>query len=235
MAACLMAEGESVLTNVPDIADVPVMADILRGLGADVDLDVDSATCIIRVTEPEWHAPRDMVTRIRASISTLGPLVARTRRARIALPGGDRIGKRGIDMHLAGLEAMGAVVVDDGDEIEVDARDLHGAQITLDFPSVGATENLLMAAVLADGPTIIDNAAREPEIQDLCRMLVSMGARIEGIGSPTLEIDGVERLRPASWRTCPDRIEAGTFAMMAAVTGGDLLLEGVRPAELTCR
>jgi UDP-N-acetylglucosamine 1-carboxyvinyltransferase len=232
MAACLMAEGESVLTNVPDIADVPVMADILRGLGADVDLDVDSATCIIRVTEPEWHAPRDMVTRIRASISTLGPLVARTRRARIALPGGDRIGKRGIDMHLAGLEAMGAVVVDDGDEIEVDARDLHGAQITLDFPSVGATENLLMAAVLADGPTIIDNAAREPEIQDLSRMLVSMGARIEGIGSPTLEIDGVERLRPASWRTCPDRIEAGTFAMMAAVTGGDLLLEGVRPTEL---
>jgi UDP-N-acetylglucosamine 1-carboxyvinyltransferase len=232
MAATLLAEGESVITNVPHIADVPVMADILRGLGADVELDVESETFIARVDEPDWHAPRDMVTRIRASISTLGPLVGRTRRARIAMPGGDRIGKRGIEMHLDGLAAMGATIREDGDEIDIDAHDLHGAQITLDFPSVGATENLLMAAVLADGPTIIDNAAREPEIQDLCRMLVSMGASIEGIGAPTLEIEGVESLRPASWRTCPDRIEAGTFAMAAALTGGDLLLEHVRPADL---
>jgi UDP-N-acetylglucosamine 1-carboxyvinyltransferase len=231
MAACLLADGESRLTNVPMIADVPVMADILRGLGAQVDL-ADEA-CVIRVhEEPDWHAPPDAVTRIRASISTLGPLVGRVRRARIALPGGDKIGARNIDMHLRGLQDMGATVVEEGDEIEVVAPELHGAQVTLDFPSVGATENLLMAAVVADGPTIIDNAAREPEIQDLCRMLVSMGAMIEGIGSPTLEIDGVERLRPADWRTCPDRIEAGTFAMAAAVTGGDVLLENVRATDL---
>ena len=233
MAACLMAEGESVLTNVPHIADVPVMADILRGLGAHVDLDIESETCIIRVDdEPDWHAPADAVTRIRASISTLGPLVARVGRARLALPGGDRIGARSIDMHLRGLSDMGATIHERPDHVEVVGPDLHGAFITLEFPSVGATENLLMAATLADGTSVIENAAREPEIQDLCRMLVEMGARIDGIGSPTLEIEGVDRLEPVAWRTCPDRIEAGTFAMAAAVTGGDVLLENVRPGEL---
>ena len=230
MPACLMAEGESVITNVPQIADVPVMADILRGVGADVHIDEE--TVVIRIGEPDWHPPADAVSGIRASTATLGPLVARCRRARLALPGGDKIGARPIDMHLSGLEAMGATVIQDGDEIEVRAEDLHGAQITLDFPSVGATENLIMAATLADGLTIIDNAAREPEIQDLCRMLNEMGARIEGIGDPRVEIEGVEHLEPVAWRTCPDRIEAGTFAMAAAVTGGDVLLEAVRPGDL---
>ena len=231
MAASILAHGETVLSNVPHIADVPVMADILRGLGAFVELDGE--TCVIRFDEdPDWHAPEDAVSRIRASISCLGPMVGRLRRCRIALPGGDKIGKRGIEMHLQGLEAMGATVTQLDNGVEVQARELHGAQITLDFPSVGATENLVMAAAVADGPTIIDNAAREPEIQDLCHMLVEMGARIEGIGEPRLEIDGVEELQAVAWRTCPDRIETGTWAVAAALTRGDVLIENVRPADL---
>jgi UDP-N-acetylglucosamine 1-carboxyvinyltransferase len=137
-----------------------------------------------------------------------------------------------VDQHLKGLEAMGATVTQDGDGVEVIASELHGALVTLDFPSVGATENLLMAAVLADGDTVIDNAAREPEIQDLCRMLVAMGARIDGIGSPTLEIEGVDRLDGTAWETCPDRVEAGTYAIAGAVTGGDVVIERVRPVDL---
>jgi UDP-N-acetylglucosamine 1-carboxyvinyltransferase len=234
MAAGLLCDGRLELTEIPRIADVPVMADVLRGLGVEVDLDLDAGRCVIDASQqPSWHAPSDAVSRIRASISVLGPLVSRVRRARIALPGGDRIGSRAIDMHLRGLTAMGAEVHEQGGEVNVHARELHGAVVTLDFPSVGATENLIMAGALADGTTIIDNAAREPEIQDLCRMLEAMGAHIDGIGSPTLEIEGVERLAPVTWETCPDRIEAGTYAVAAAVTGGDVVIERVRPADLT--
>ena len=233
MAASLLCEGTVELSAVPAIADVPVMADILRGLGVEVDLDMAANTCRLTAADPQWHAPQDAVTRIRASVSCLGPLVGRVGRARLALPGGDKIGARGIEIHLRGLEAMGATIIDRPGEVEVVASHLHGAMITLDFPSVGATENLVMAAVLADGTTVIDNAAREPEIQDLCRMLEAMGAQIEGIGGPTLEIHGVERLDPISWATCPDRIEAGTYAMAAALTGGDVLIERVRPSDLT--
>ena len=234
MAAALLAEGRVELSAVPRIADVPVMADVLRGLGVEVTHDPQAETVVLEVTdEPHWHAPSDAVTRIRASIACLGPLVGRTGRARLALPGGDRIGARSIDLHLRGLSAMGASVIEHPGEVEVRAEDLHGAIVTLDFPSVGATENLVMAAVRADGTTLIENAAREPEIQDLCRMLVAMGARIDGIGSPTLEIEGVDRLGSVHWETCPDRIEAGTYAMAAAVTGGDLVIERVRPTELT--
>ncbi len=234
MAAGLLCDGAVRLTEVPRIADVPVMADVLRGLGVRVDLDLDARSCVVDATEPpSWHAPRDAVTRIRASISVLGPLVARVRRARIAPPGGDRIGSRPLDMHLRGLIAMGAEVHEGDGEVEVHAPDLHGAQITLDFPSVGATENLLMAATLASGTTLIENAAREPEIQDLCRMLEAMGAPIHGIGTPTLEIEGVDELHPVDWETCPDRIEAGTYAMAAAATGGDVVIERVRAADLT--
>ncbi len=233
MAASILADGEVHLSQVPAIADVPVMADVLRGAGVAVDLDLDAGTCRLEASETRPDPPSDAVRRIRASLSCLGPLVGRLRQARIALPGGDKIGARAIDLHARGLELMGAsVTVADG-HVDVRAPELHGAIITLDFPSVGATENLLMAAVLADGPTVIDNAAREPEIQDLCRMLVAMGARIDGIGSPTLEIDPVDRLSGVTWETCPDRIEAGTYAMAAAVTGGDVLIERVRASELT--
>ncbi|TVP66824.1 MAG: UDP-N-acetylglucosamine 1-carboxyvinyltransferase [Nitriliruptor sp.] len=233
MAAALLSEEPLDLSEVPAIADVPVMAEVLQGLGVEVALDLQRQTCRLQATDPSWHAPADAVSRIRASLSTLGPLVARMRRARLALPGGDRIGARSIDLHLRGLAAMGAEVHQDAHGVEVYAPDLHGAMITLDFPSVGATENLLMAATLAKGTTVIDNAAREPEIQDLCRMLVAMGSRIDGIGDPRIEIEGVDRLRGVAWETCPDRIEAGTYAMMAAVTGGDVVIERVRPTDLT--
>ncbi|MEX1177306.1 MAG: UDP-N-acetylglucosamine 1-carboxyvinyltransferase [Nitriliruptor sp.] len=234
MAASILCDGELSLSEIPAIADVPVMADVLRGLGLEVDLDLEAGTCRIDAsTEPDWHAPADAVSRIRASLSVLGPLVSRTRRARLALPGGDRIGARAIDMHLRGLEAMGASVWQRDDEVEVRADELHGALLTLDFPSVGATENLLLAAILADGETVIENAAREPEIQDLCRMLDAMGAVIDGIGTPTLSIEGVDRLAPTDWATCPDRIEAGTYAIAAALTGGDVVIERVRATDLT--
>jgi len=234
MAASLLSEGRVELRAIPRIADVPVMAEVLRGLGVDVQLDPDAETATLEVDgEPHWHAPADAVTRIRASIACLGPLIGRTGRARMAMPGGDRIGARAIDLHLRGLTAMGASVIQHPGEVEVHAEDLHGAIVTLDFPSVGATENLIMAAARADGTTVIDNAAREPEIQDLCRMLVAMGGSIDGIGSPTIEIEGVDRLSGVTWETCPDRIEAGTYAMAAAVTGGDVVIERVRPTELT--
>lgn len=231
MAASLLTPEAVELGAVPAIADVPVMATVLRGLGVEVELEGDRAHLLARDVRPE--APRDAVTRIRASIACLGPLVARAGRARIALPGGDRIGVRSIDLHLTGLTAMGADVALGTDQVEVVADRLHGARITLDFPSVGATENLVMAATLADGTTIIDNAAREPEIVDLCRMLVAMGAAIEGIGSPTLTVTGVERLGGVIWETCPDRIEAGTYLIAAALTGGDVTVRRVRAADLT--
>lgn len=231
-AAALLTGDEVRLANVPGIADIPVMAEILRGIGCAVELDAQAATAVIRAEDPDWHAPRDAVTRIRASISVLGPLVARCGRARLALPGGDRIGARSIDLHLRGLAAMGASIDQREDEVEVVADMLHGADITLDFPSVGATENLVMAALAADGRTTIDNAAREPEIQDLCHMLVAMGAAIEGIGDSTITIEGGHALHGVSWSTCPDRIAAGTWLMGAVATSGDVTVTGVRPDDL---
>ncbi len=233
MAASVLAEGTTRLRNVPGIADVPVMADLLRSTGVEVDLDQATGTCTLDAGGEIDPAPDPvMVQAIRASISTLGPLVGRCRRATLALPGGDDIGKRSIELHLQGLEAMGAEVARSHDRVEVTAPTLHGAHVRLDFPSVGATENVLLAAVLADGTTTIENAAREPEVQDLCRMLRQMGADIQGVGQPTLTIRGVESLRPAEWSVCPDRIEAGTFAVAAAITGGDVVLERVRPGDL---
>ncbi|MFT5222826.1 MAG: UDP-N-acetylglucosamine 1-carboxyvinyltransferase [Glaciecola sp.] len=231
-AASLLTDEPVVIGNVPKIADIPVMADILRGLGCDVTMSADRREARIVASDPAWHAPADAVSRIRASISLLGPMVARCGRARLALPGGDQIGARAIDLHVRGLMAMGAQVEQAGNEIEVLAPNLHGAEITLDFPSVGATENLVMAALAADGRTVLDNAAREPEIQDLCGMLVAMGASIEGIGTPTIAIEGGHRLGGVTWQTCPDRIEAGTWLMAAAATGGDVTVTHVNPAEL---
>ena len=234
MAASLLADGEVVLSAVPDITDVPVMGAVLAGLGVDVTHDADAGTCRLAVVESTAiRPPRDAVTRIRASVSCLGPLVARRGAAELALPGGDRIGARSIDLHLAGLAAMGAVVERADDEVAVRAPRLHGARITLDFPSVGATENLIMAATLAEGRTVIDNAAREPEIADLCHMLVAMGAHVSGIGTPTVTIHGVERLSGVQWETCPDRIEAGTYLIAAALTGGSVRVERVRADDLT--
>jgi UDP-N-acetylglucosamine 1-carboxyvinyltransferase len=243
MAAALLAPGTSVIHNVPDILDVEVMGHLLRRLGCTVEIshpDVDptqgSTSGDVRIEVPEelsWEAPYELVRRLRASIAVLGPLVARCRRASVALPGGDAIGSRGLDMHMAGLRELGAAVrVEHGQVVAEVPDSLTGATMWLDFPSVGATENLLMAAVLAQGTSVLDNAAREPEIVDLCRMLVQMGARIDGIGSSTLTIDGVERLSPVEHATVPDRIVAGTWAFAAAIAGGEVTVEGGEPRHL---
>ena len=222
MAATLLAQGCSTITNVPNIQDVWIMAELLRRLGCTVDYDVAAAAVHIDVPElPGHQADYDLVRAMRASISVLGPLVARCRQAEVALPGGDAIGSRGLDMHRAGLELMGATITIDHGYLMASVPDgLAGARHLLDFPSVGATENLMMAATLAAGTTVIDNAAREPEIIDIAQMLNEMGAKISGIGTNTLTIEGVQRLEPVVHRVVPDRIVAGTWAFAAAITGG---------------
>jgi UDP-N-acetylglucosamine 1-carboxyvinyltransferase len=244
MAASLLAAGRTVVENVPDILDVHVMARLLEELGCTVEVEHPlvgsgrsrqgrvsanpSGTVTIDVPEEPGHeAPYDLVRRLRASISVLGPLVARCGRAKVALPGGDNIGSRGLDMHMTGLTELGAQVRIEHGFVVAEVHDrLRGANLWLDFPSVGATENLLMAAVLADGTTVIDNVAREPEIVDLCEMLQSMGADIEGVSSSMLTVRGVSRLAPVRHATVSDRIVAGTWAFAAAVAGGDLTVHG---------
>ena len=239
MAAALLARGRSVLRNVPGITDIATMAEVLRRLGCDVrtvpsgDGSSESELAIDVPDEPGTDTDYDLVRRLRASICVLGPLLARRGRVRVALPGGDAIGSRGLDMHVAGLTRLGAEFSGEHGMIEATApRGLVGAKVWLDFPSVGATENLLMAAVLAKGVTEIDNAAREPEIVDICTMLTAMGARISGAGSSRLEIEGVPELRPTTHRTIGDRIVGGTWAFAAAMTRGDITVAGVDPSFL---
>jgi UDP-N-acetylglucosamine 1-carboxyvinyltransferase len=243
MAASLLARGRTTVTNVPDILDVHVMARLLEELGCTVAVahpevtagtGSGSGTVTIDVPDVLGHvAPYDLVRRLRASISVLGPLVARCGRAKVALPGGDNIGSRGLDMHMTGLTELGVQVrIEHGFVVaEVPGR-LTGASLWLDFPSVGATENLLMAAVLAEGTTVIDNVAREPEITDLCEMLVAMGAKIEGISTSTLSVHGVADLSPVQHATVPDRIVAGTWAFATAIAGGELTVQGGRAHHL---
>ncbi|HSE10092.1 MAG TPA: UDP-N-acetylglucosamine 1-carboxyvinyltransferase [Nocardioidaceae bacterium] len=235
MAASLLAPGETVLTNVPDILDVAVMAQLLEKLGCRVTVEHDrEGRVAIDVPEELSHeAPYDLVRRLRASISVLGPLIARCHRAKVALPGGDNIGSRGLDMHMTGLQELGASVrIEHGFVVAEAPNGLAGANLWLDFPSVGATENLLMAAVLTPGRTVIDNVAREPEIADLCTMLVEMGARIDGIATSTLTVEGVDRMQPVQHATVPDRIVAGTWAFATAIAGGDLVVDGGRAHHL---
>ncbi len=229
MAATLLAPGRSVIENVPAILDVKIMVKLLMSLGCSVDYDSDEGVVSITVPEaPEVRADYKLVRAMRASISVLGSLMGRVNEAHVALPGGDAIGSRGLDLHEAGLRAMGAQVsLDHGYFIARAPQGLHGADIRLAFPSVGATENLVMAATLANGVTTIDNAAREPEIVDICSMLVAMGANIEGIGTSTLTVTGVDSLHPARHVCVGDRIVAGTWAFAAAITGGDIQVNGV--------
>ncbi|MFD6858374.1 UDP-N-acetylglucosamine 1-carboxyvinyltransferase [Rhodococcus sp. NPDC060090] len=231
MAAALLAEGTSTITNCPDILDVPLMAEVLRGLGCEVVLEGDEVS-ITTPAQPEYHADFAAVRQFRASVCVLGPLVARCRRAVVALPGGDAIGSRPLDMHQTGLRLLGARSTIEHGCVVAEADDLHGAAIRLAFPSVGATENILMAAVLAKGETTIDNAAREPEIVDLCNMLVQMGARISGAGSTTLHIVGVSALKPATHRCIGDRIVAATWGIAAVMTRGEMMVRGVNPKHL---
>ena len=231
MAAALLAEGTTTLTNVPDIVDVPIMSEILRGLGADVTGHAPEIAIAVPA-EIGHEADYEHVRRIRGSVCVLGPLLARAGRARVALPGGDAIGSRALDLHVMGLERLGATFDNAHGYLIAEAPQLTGAQIWLDFPSVGATENVLMAAVLAKGTTTIDNAAREPEIVDLCEMLQAMGARIGGVGTSTLEIEGVDRLRPSQHDVVADRIVAGTFAYAAAMTRGEITVHRARTEHL---
>lgn len=234
MAAALLAVGESALTNVPDIVDVAIMAELLRRLGCTVEQDVAAGRVSIDVPDQIGHrADYELVRAMRASISVLGPLTVRCGMADVAVPGGDAIGSRGLDLHAFGLTALGATVHVDHGYLVAEAPDgLVGAPITLEFPSVGATENVLMAAVLARGTTTLDNAAREPEIVDLARMLQAMGAGVEGAGTSTIQVSGVPSLRPVEHRVVGDRIAAGTYAFAAAMTGGDVLVRGVDPDQL---
>jgi UDP-N-acetylglucosamine 1-carboxyvinyltransferase len=237
MAAALLAPGTTVIRNVPGILDVQVMGQLLVQLGCDVEIthpDVDPTTAstsgVVRIDVPDelsWEAPYELVRRLRASIAVLGPLVARCGRASVALPGGDAIGSRGLDMHMAGLRELGASVRVEHGQVVAEVLDrLVGSTLWLDFPSVGATENLLMAAVLAGGTSVLDNAAREPEIVDLCHLLPEMGAHIDGIGSSTLTIEGVDRLHPVEHATVADRIVAGTWAFAVAIAGGTVTVDG---------
>ncbi len=232
MAVALLAPGRTVIENVPRITDILIMAEVLRRLGCEVEFE--GHTVAIDVPDQLGHeADYDLVRRLRASICVLGPLLARCKSARVAHPGGDAIGSRGLDMHVAGLAQLGADISGEHGFVIADApHGLRGAEIWLDFPSVGATENILMAAVLADGVTVIDNAAREPEIVDICTMLTEMGAHVEGAGSSRLVVEGVTELKPVRHRTVGDRIVAGTWAFGAAMTRGSVTVRGIKPEYL---
>jgi UDP-N-acetylglucosamine 1-carboxyvinyltransferase len=239
MAAALLAPGRTTLEEVPDILDVSIMSEVLRRLGCGVAYERTlgsggGGVVVVDVPErPSTETDYDLVRRMRASISVLGPLVARCGSARVALPGGDAIGSRGLDMHISGLERLGATIGSEHGFLVATAPRLVGTSIWLDFPSVGATENLVMAAVLAEGTTVIDNAAREPEIGDLCTMLAVMGAKIDGAGTSTITVEGVPALSPVTYSTVPDRIVAGTWAIGAVMTRGDVFIERAVADHLT--
>ena len=225
-ATVLASEGQSVLKNGPVLSDVFTMNNVVRGLNTQVDFNQEENTVVVDATQPlSEEAPYKYVSKMRASIVVLGPVLARNGHAKVSMPGGCTIGSRPIDLHLKGLEAMGAQITQTAGYIEAKAERLKGAHIYMDFPSVGATQNIMMAATLAQGTTVIENAAREPEIVDLALFLNEMGAKVRGAGTETLTIVGVDQLRGAKHNVVQDRIEAGTFMVAAAMTSGDLLIE----------
>ena len=236
LAAALLPSGGSVYQNVPQLADVRTMGKLLRMLGWTVETDAGKRT--VGIAPPtgkkkaKVEAPYELVKTMRASVLVLGPLVARYGRGRVSMPGGCAIGARPIDQHLKGLEAMGAKVTLEHGYVDVECKRLHGATIVLDMPTVTGCENLMMAAALAKGRTVIENAAREPEVEELGLVLNKMGARVQGAGTPIITIEGVDDLQPIEHAIMPDRIEAGTFAVAAAMTRGDVLLEGARPEHM---
>ena len=230
LAATLMAEGKCEIYDVPNLRDVDVMCRILRSMGASVEEDWETHTITTEIGSVlADEVPYELVKRMRASIFAMGPLLARTGKARMALPGGCSIGDRPIDLHNKGMRSLGARVTTDLGMVEVEAEKLQGSLIYLDFPSVGATENIMMAATMAEGLTTIENAAEEPEIVDLANFLNKMGARIKGAGTDTIRIEGVEKLRGARHTVIPDRIETGTFMVAAAITRGDVLIRNCVP------
>jgi len=235
MAACLLAPGHHRIENVPAITDVSIMADVLSAMGATVTHSgrgVEGALDIAVPPEITPVAPYELVESIRASIVVLGPLLARYGYAKVSMPGGDDFGARPIDMHLRALEELGASFVSAHGYIEGSCERLVGAKVVLEYPSHTATDNILMAAALAKGTTVIENAAREPEVIDLCAMLSSMGAGIEGAGTSHLEIEGVDQLAPANHRAIPDRVEAATFLAAVGLAGGEVQLDHARPDHM---
>jgi len=228
MTAAMVAEGESMFRNVPDLKDLDTLGDLLRYMGADVERDGEARTVRIDTAGlKKWDAPYEHVKKMRASVLVLGPLLARFGRASVSLPGGCAIGARPIDQHLKGLGLMGAEIVLDGGFVHAEAKGgLKGTEIVFDIPTVGGTENLLMAACIARGRTLIIGAAREPEVEELARVLNKMGADISGAGTDTIVINGVEGLHPVDHAIIPDRIETGTYMAAAAITGGEVTLQG---------
>ncbi len=232
LAASMLAAGTTVVEHVPDLLDIRVMLNILRELGCHAE-HVDGTVTVNAETVHTSHVPETLMRQMRSSIFLMGPLLARFGEVKVYQPGGCAIGERKIDLHLQGLRAMGAEIEEQGNIIVCRAEELQGADIHLNFPSVGATENIMMAAVLAKGRTTISNAAREPEIQDLQHFLIKMGAKIIGAGTDTITIDGVEELVPCCYRVIPDRIVTGTLMVAAAVTRGSVTLVKAQPAHLT--
>lgn len=235
MAATLLAPGKTTLTNVPNISDVHVMGKVLKRMGATIEVVDEHSLAIDTSSVDSWEAPYELVAKMRASTAVMGPLLGRFGRAKIAMPGGCNLGARKIDMHILGLEALGVEFDTDHGYIYADAsKGLTGTSVTLEFASVGATENLIMAAVKAKGETVIDNAAREPEIVDLANMLNKMGAKITGAGTPVVTIEGVDELHPVEHRVVGDRIEAGTFLVAGAIMASEQGVEvtGFNPVHL---
>ncbi len=223
--ATLLADGQSEIGNIPNLRDINTAIKLLRELGAEVDYE-DHRVRVDATKIRSVEASYDLVKTMRASVLVLGPLLARCGHARVSLPGGCAIGARPINLHLKGLEALGAKITLDHGYVEATAEKLRGAKISFDLPTVGGTENLLMAASLAEGETVLENAAREPEIVQLAEALISMGAKIEGAGTAIIRIQGVAKLQPLKCAVIPDRIEAGTFMIAAAITGGNVLVRG---------
>src|SRR5690606_15452316 len=232
LPACLLADGASVLQNVPDIADVAVQREILNALGASVVPSGDGELQVMTAGPIGHEVPYPLARRLRASVLLLGPLVARLGRARVPLPGGCNIGSRPLDLHLKGLRELGAEVDIEHGYIEAEARSLLGTEIYLDFPSVGATENVMMAATAARGVTVIYNAAKEPAAVDLANFLNAMGGRVVGAGTDTIKIEGGHPLRPVEYSIIPDRIEAGTYLLAGLAGGGSVTVENVIPTHL---
>lgn len=232
IAASLLTDKMCTLEDVPNLNDVEAMFELTQSIGAEIKKGKDNILTIETKNIKEITAPYDLVSKMRASFLVMGPLLAREGRAKVSLPGGCAIGSRPVDLHLKGFAAMGAEITQTGGYIEAFAQKLKGAQIYLDFPSVGATENILMAACLAEGNTIIENASAEPEVVDLANFLSSIGADIKGAGTDTIKITGVKELRGSSYQIIPDRIEAGTFMIAAALTKGDIIIDNVIPDHL---
>ncbi len=227
LAATLLSSEECIIHDIPKLKDVEVMCNLLKALGAEIEKIGESSLKITIANIKTCEAPYELISKMRASFLVMGPLLARCGNAKVYMPGGCAIGTRPIDLHLKGFKILGAEIVSENGYVNSKSEKLQGTEIYLDFPSVGATENIIMAATLAEGETILENAAEEPEIVDLANFINSMGGNIIGAGTKTIRIKGVKKLHKTEHTVIPDRIEAGTYMVAAAITGGDLIIENV--------